>query len=328
MSGLQLRNDGHDTSHWNRLTGQPLKQLPLHITKLSEGNNYVDPTGAAIVQAARNAGIRYIGGYHFVRDGSPEKQWENFNAQLKKSQIIERNGFYVFDWEKPKDAPAPSWATCKKIFQLARDAYPGRGLIYTANWVPNFSTWFAQHDREPLWYAEYFKQSEVDMYDPDLHQWSSTQAAQGFAGNIDTNIILKRQVLEDICGYTPVAVPASLPELPEEEFTDTLRGPAALYPNEELHSRNGIWTCRMQGDGNLVVLVYNKPVWNSHTSGNPGAELQLGPDGNVIVCLPNRIFWGTFTPTGADRLVMQDDGNLVTYKGDKATWSIWSGPIQ
>lgn len=49
----------------------------------------------------------------------------------------------------------------------------------------------------------------------------------------------------------------------------------------------------MQGDGNFVIYNWaDGPVWSSNTYGNPGSKL-----------------------------VMQDDGNLVVYRGGTPLWA-------
>jgi len=43
----------------------------------------------------------------------------------------------------------------------------------------------------------------------------------------------------------------------------------------------------MQTDGNFVVYdLHDKPLWNSHTNGHPGAYLAAQDDGNLVVYAP------------------------------------------
>lgn len=106
----------------------------------------------------------------------------------------------------------------------------------------------------------------------------------------------------------------------------------------------------MQPDGNLVLYSStNQPIWNSGTSGNPGASLKLQTDGNMVIYSAQGVaLWSTgtvsypdhlsrvdftltnaqllpgqslLTPDGKYRMVLQPDGNLVVYSPTKALWA-------
>lgn len=106
----------------------------------------------------------------------------------------------------------------------------------------------------------------------------------------------------------------------------------------------------MQGDGNLVLYSTGGAVmWNSQTSGNPGARLAMQTDGNMVIYSASNVpLWWTGTtqnpnhldyinnifPSGrmyagqsittADRrfrLVLQGDGNLVLYAPNRVLWA-------
>ncbi len=96
----------------------------------------------------------------------------------------------------------------------------------------------------------------------------------------------------------------------------------------------------MQSDGNFVVYnASNVPLWASDTSGNPGAYFTVGNagqfgvvsvGGSTTLWAPGRLFSGNrllsgqsvFSPSGAYRLTMQSDGNLVEYNGtDVVVWA-------
>jgi cell wall-associated NlpC family hydrolase len=91
----------------------------------------------------------------------------------------------------------------------------------------------------------------------------------------------------------------------------------------------------MQNDGNLVIYSpANLPIWNSQTAGHPGVPAQVLDNGLFQVLdetgplwssdtlntslavgkrlLANYVLW---SESGAYRLVMQGDGNLVLYGG-------------
>ncbi|KAI9190665.1 putative mannose-binding lectin precursor [Polychytrium aggregatum] len=83
----------------------------------------------------------------------------------------------------------------------------------------------------------------------------------------------------------------------------------------------------MQADGNLVLYnnISGQAIWASGTNGkgSPPFFANYQPDYNFV------LYDGTGKPLWAsgtngqpsDRLVMQDDGNLVTYLGTTPIWS-------
>ena len=96
---------------------------------------------------------------------------------------------------------------------------------------------------------------------------------------------------------------------------------------------------RMQSDGNLVLSdTSSHPLWSSATSGHTSAYLSLLDSGQLTVNTANAPLWSgpgelvpnktlqpgqtLKSPSGAFRLVMQSDGNLVEYtKSGTAVWS-------
>lgn len=106
----------------------------------------------------------------------------------------------------------------------------------------------------------------------------------------------------------------------------------------------------MQQDGNLVLYAGNVAYFQTGTYGNPGARAVLQDDRNLVVYSPtNKPLWNTGQtcnavwnedvligdPMTTDfragdymmsvnrqyRLIMQQDGNLVLYKGARALWA-------
>jgi hypothetical protein len=85
----------------------------------------------------------------------------------------------------------------------------------------------------------------------------------------------------------------------------------------------------MQADGNLVL--YNnsgRPLWASHTEGNPGAYLAMQSDGNLVVySVSGQPLWSSGTAGNpGDALQLQSDGNAVIYSsGGTALWATNTG---
>ncbi len=57
----------------------------------------------------------------------------------------------------------------------------------------------------------------------------------------------------------------------------------------------------MQHDGNLVMYDHaNRPVWHTHTHGNPGAWFIVQEDGNrVVYAADGRVLWHAGTGCGS-----------------------------
>ena len=65
---------------------------------------------------------------------------------------------------------------------------------------------------------------------------------------------------------------------------DVLMAGARLLPGQRLTSPNGLYTFRVQTDGNLVVYFNVSPIWASQTYGNPAIrDLTMRPDGNLVL---------------------------------------------
>jgi len=83
-----------------------------------------------------------------------------------------------------------------------------------------------------------------------------------------------------------------------------------------------------QADGNICVYEEGVPgvVWSSGTAGQPTGqtELVLQGDGNLVSYNEGRAVWASHTAgrgSGPYRLVMQQDANVVLYSGDQPLWA-------
>jgi len=95
--------------------------------------------------------------------------------------------------------------------------------------------------------------------------------------------------------------------------------PATLKKGEILTSENGVISLRMQYDGNLVLACNHpdKALWDSGTHGkNIRDGLKFQEDGNMVIYESPRgkAIWASGTDhSGAERLAVQNDGNVVLY---------------
>ena len=110
---------------------------------------------------------------------------------------------------------------------------------------------------------------------------------------------------------------------------DTCPRGATLHINERITSQNGRFTLDMQEDGNLVLICDGEQVnWASDTNNlnvKDGLVFQAD-DGNLLLLGPNgEVHWSpNVYARGAQKLIIQDDGNLVLYTDNPSveTW-IW-----
>jgi hypothetical protein len=105
--------------------------------------------------------------------------------------------------------------------------------------------------------------------------------------------------------------------------SNTLWRGGTLQAEQALVSDQGNFTLRMQGDGNLVAFGSSGVVWASGTNGSGANRAVLQSDGNLVLYTGSgRAVFATGTAgTTADALVMQSDGNLVLYGAGRAFWA-------
>lgn len=93
-----------------------------------------------------------------------------------------------------------------------------------------------------------------------------------------------------------------------------------LNQNEYLLSKNRCFVLVMQADNNLVLYTSEKAIWDTKTWGTQGkGYVELDADGLVALKETNKS-WNT-KRAGATTLILQDNGDLVTYDKDgKPLW--------
>jgi hypothetical protein len=101
----------------------------------------------------------------------------------------------------------------------------------------------------------------------------------------------------------------------------------SLTPNQQLTAPTKPLRLIMQGDGNLVLYVWNSPLWASNTAGKPAQRAIMQGDGNfVIYDNTGKAIWSsnTWGKNGA-YLQLEDNGNATIYHPvGAATLPIWS----
>ena len=104
---------------------------------------------------------------------------------------------------------------------------------------------------------------------------------------------------------------------------DTLRSGEWLLKEQSLSSENGYYRFIMQGDGNLVLYVGNRPLWSSGTYGKAVIGVTMQTDGNLVIYSPQwQPLWhsNTWGKPGS-YLVVQNDGNVVIYNPNCPIWA-------
>ncbi|MDX6279451.1 MAG: hypothetical protein QOH03_522 [Kribbellaceae bacterium] len=117
----------------------------------------------------------------------------------------------------------------------------------------------------------------------------------------------------------PVAASASTTQA--VAVTDVLRSGQSLKAGQYIRSKNGVYTFRMQADGNAVLIKGRTALWSTATN-KKGSVLVMQKDGNLVVVHGRTKIWASNTngSTGA-ALAVQNDDNLVIYNSrGKAVW--------
>lgn len=103
--------------------------------------------------------------------------------------------------------------------------------------------------------------------------------------------------------------------------SDALHHGQRLEAGDHLTSLNGRYVLILQKDGNLVLYDGESPVWASNTCGQPVAFAQLAEHHFALHAADGHVLWKVDTH-GADRVVVQNDRNVVAYKRDgSAPWA-------
>jgi len=99
----------------------------------------------------------------------------------------------------------------------------------------------------------------------------------------------------------------------------------ALFPGDQLRSRNGTMRLTLDQDGDLSLTQDGFLVWSSQTSGRGSKAAVVQRDGNFVLYDATGVaIWApnVFDPSRRPTLTLQNDGNLVLYGGDgRAYWA-------
>ena len=102
------------------------------------------------------------------------------------------------------------------------------------------------------------------------------------------------------------------------------------HPNEilekgsSIESKNGVYKLILRESGDLELMCNDTSLWSSKTK-NPDVDVfQYQSNGNLVIRKADGTYlWESKTMHDVnppDRLVLQDDGNLVLYAGNTSKW--------
>ena len=94
-----------------------------------------------------------------------------------------------------------------------------------------------------------------------------------------------------------------------------------------LTSKNGKLKLILQEDGNLEILCGGHSIWSTNTYNFAIEELHFSREGKLLILnkdksIAKNIMSSSDNTNGAEKLILQDDGNLVIYNNDNQP--LWS----
>lgn len=119
---------------------------------------------------------------------------------------------------------------------------------------------------------------------------------------------------------------AATPAAAATGYTFTVPAGTVMSNGDSIRSSKGQFQFVMQADGNAVVYGTGAQVlWQSGTSGNPGAQLAPQTDGNVVIYGARGAIWQSLSSgKGGTQLTLGDDGNLAMLNGSAPVWAAFS----
>ena len=96
-----------------------------------------------------------------------------------------------------------------------------------------------------------------------------------------------------------------------------------------IESESGNYKLTLKESGDLELLCKDKLLWSSNTSNKDPDVFQFQSDGNLVirnvngtdVWESNTVYIGLDVDGPPDRLILQDNGNLVLFAGSAVKWS-------
>lgn len=226
----------------------------LFMCKLTQGDHEINGavTYASNAWAYRGLKWRYFGMYHWLEHDTPiDAQLKAFQAAILKVMKLEsvqwglpRSVMWMLDWERTENHPDPTYAMAEQFIAGMERWVMARGIVYAADWLPDFVQWRTRNPTYPLWYANYNLDphnprggiAKCLLYRADMWQWSNhVPQPIGFKNigdSMDMNCALNFDTLNHITWWDkPDIQPPTPPDVqpPQHTGDDEMSG----YNNTE-----------------------------------------------------------------------------------------------
>jgi hypothetical protein len=207
--GLDIHPRYNPVVNWSAIPAYELMSV-----KCTEGRAII-PYTWEYFKEFRKRGFPRRGAYHWVRSDSPMQAQINTVARWWDELGGMQDGeFFQIDWETTSGVPHVNLNQIEEFVELSENLFPGRCIVYGAQWVPYFKEWRNGSGRNyPLWYAYYGSSDATPKkWNADLWQYtSSTTGVPGFAPTtrLDCNQVLNWETIDRISHKH--ATPPTLP---------------------------------------------------------------------------------------------------------------------
>lgn len=218
------RLDGFDVSHYQGAFPWEYSRslgCTLGSAKATQGLTFVDPQLARNRAEMSRTGHRYRGLYHWVSPGVPvTSQLENFVRAV--GDLAPGECVQLDCEERPISA-----AEVLAAWQAWTARYPGRVIVYSGAFLNGWQA-LPELVNAPWWLAWYRSTSwdELNAYvtalrkfsfpwQPTVWQWGGgangviVPGVTSTGGHVDSNQIIRADVLEALCGYTSSPPPVA-----------------------------------------------------------------------------------------------------------------------
>jgi GH25 family lysozyme M1 (1,4-beta-N-acetylmuramidase) len=296
--------------------------------KATEGTTYASSTFASQYNGSYAAGL-IRGAYHFATpntsSGAAQADyfvahgggWSNDGHTLPPLLDIEY-GYNATCWGLSQ-ASMVSWISAFSNEVLAKTGI--RPAIYsTTDWWSQCTGNSSAFPKNPLFIAHYTSASSpaplpASWSSYSIWQWADSGTFPGdqdvFNGSAAALTLLATGGLG-----APIATPTA-------NAAATLTAGTSLTANKTIMSSNRQYKLTMDADGNLVLRGNGRALWQTHTTGNPGATAIMQSDGNFVVySTANKALWSSKTAGSGSggSVIVQASGDLQVVTPSGLQW--------
>ena len=111
--------------------------------------------------------------------------------------------------------------------------------------------------------------------------------------------------------------------------SDVCHPKGSLTKGKSIKSANGVYEFILQESGNLELKCNDTLLWSSNTDNSDVEDFQFQSNGNLVIrkkdgtyAWESRTEYDGSSPNGPpDKLILQNDGNVVLYARGEPKWS-------